>query len=63
MMRRGRSLAARWNAASEAARRWRIALSARSSDGTSGDPEREEKKPEPEARRARRKGGKGERRR
>jgi hypothetical protein len=58
MMRRGRSLAARWNAASEAARRWRIALSTRSSEGTSGDPEREEKKPDPEPRRTRRKGGK-----
>ena len=58
MMRRARALTARWNAASEAARRWRIALGARSAEPESEDSERHEKKTEPRPRRKRGNGGK-----
>ena len=43
MMRRGRGPAARWNAAAEAARRWRLALPARTPDAFVEEPRREER--------------------
>jgi hypothetical protein len=38
MMRRGRVAAARWNAAAEAARRWRLTLAARAHDAVVDEP-------------------------
>ena len=45
MMRRGRGPAARWNAAAEAARRWRLTLPSRTPDAFVEAPRREEREP------------------
>jgi len=42
-MRRGRGPATRWNAAAEAARRWRLALPSRTPDAFVEDPPREDR--------------------
>ena len=43
MMRRGRGPAARWNAAAEAARRWRLTLPSRTPEAFAEEPRREER--------------------